>query len=151
MTHVRPKSLELEILPKQELVFAFEKSYAGSSGEPYIGPYVAYPTWNNQTLSTHGKIMYNDVTVYSIPYQEINNVGYIAPNETPTITKTLSKVVAGSSVLMDLTNDTITAPYLKAGLTAHKADGSQITGTATVTYISETKELIVPSWALEVE
>ena len=40
-----------------------------------------------------------------------------------------SKVVFGGRVVVDLTSDTVTAADLKAGVTAHGADGEQITGT----------------------
>lgn len=42
---------------------------------------------------------------------------------------TVSKVIYGGQVLMDLTNDTITADKLKKGYTAHGADGEVINGT----------------------
>lgn len=40
-----------------------------------------------------------------------------------------SKVVFGGRVLVDLTSDTVTAADLKAGVTAHGADGELIVGT----------------------
>ena len=40
-----------------------------------------------------------------------------------------SKVVLGSNVLVDLTNDTVTAETLAEGITAHGADGEPIVGT----------------------
>ena len=43
----------------------------------------------------------------------------------------VSKVVFGSQVLIDLTADTVTAGDLAEGVTAHKADGTAITGTFT--------------------
>lgn len=43
----------------------------------------------------------------------------------------ISKVVYGSTVLIDLTNDTITAEDLAEGVTAHGANGEVITGTNT--------------------
>lgn len=43
----------------------------------------------------------------------------------------VSKVVYGSTVLIDLTGDTVTAADLASGKTAHRADGEQITGTNT--------------------
>ena len=43
----------------------------------------------------------------------------------------ISKVVYGSTVLLDLTNDTITAEDLAEGVTAHGANGVLITGTNT--------------------
>jgi len=42
-----------------------------------------------------------------------------------------NKVVYGGIVLIDLTEDTVTAETLMEGYTAHSASGSLITGTAT--------------------
>lgn len=42
-----------------------------------------------------------------------------------------SKVVLGSEVLIDLTNDTVDASHLLDGYTAHGADGEAVTGTCT--------------------
>lgn len=41
-----------------------------------------------------------------------------------------NKVVFGNKVLIDLTGDTVTEEALLKGYTAHKADGTIITGTA---------------------
>ena len=41
----------------------------------------------------------------------------------------VNKVVLGSSTLIDLTADTVTADTLMQGYTAHAADGSTIVGT----------------------
>ena len=46
-------------------------------------------------------------------------------------TKTIGKVVLGDEVLIDLTDDTITAEDLKKGVTAHDKSGAAITGTNT--------------------
>ena len=43
----------------------------------------------------------------------------------------ISKVVYGSTVLIDLTSDTVSPESLVSGVTAHKSDGEQITGTNT--------------------
>ena len=43
----------------------------------------------------------------------------------------VSKVVFGSTTLIDLTADTVTAGVLASGITAHGADGEVITGTNT--------------------
>ena len=43
----------------------------------------------------------------------------------------ISKVVYGSTTLIDLTSDTVTASSLASGITAHGADGETITGTST--------------------
>ncbi len=43
----------------------------------------------------------------------------------------INKVVYGNTTLIDLTGDTVTADKLEEGITAHKADGTQITGTST--------------------
>lgn len=40
----------------------------------------------------------------------------------------VNKVVYGGTTLVDLTSDTVTADKLLAGETAHKADGTIITG-----------------------
>lgn len=40
-----------------------------------------------------------------------------------------NKVVYGGTTLIDLTSDTVTEETLLVGQTAHKADGTQITGT----------------------
>lgn len=41
----------------------------------------------------------------------------------------VNKVVYGTTVLVDLTEDTVTAATLMQGYTAHAADGSTIVGT----------------------
>ena len=40
----------------------------------------------------------------------------------------ISKVVYGTNTLIDLTSDTVTAQNLVSGITAHKADGTLVTG-----------------------
>lgn len=48
-----------------------------------------------------------------------------------------NKVIYGSTVLIDLTADTVTADNLVDGYTAHDASGEQITGTLKyITYYS---------------
>ena len=42
-----------------------------------------------------------------------------------------NKVIYGNQVLIDLTNDTVTADKILAGYTAHNAAGAAITGTCT--------------------
>lgn len=44
----------------------------------------------------------------------------------------VNKVVYSDQTLIDLTSDTVDAASLRAGLVAHNASGSQITGTAVV-------------------
>ena len=41
----------------------------------------------------------------------------------------VNKVVYGTEILIDLTNDTVTPDTLFKGCTAHRADGTIITGT----------------------
>lgn len=48
-----------------------------------------------------------------------------------------NKVVYGGKILIDLTGDTVTEDALFAGYTAHKADGTIITGTAFAGYPNE--------------
>ena len=43
----------------------------------------------------------------------------------------VNKVVDGTSVLVDLTSDTVTADKMLAGYTAHDKSGNQVTGTVT--------------------
>lgn len=43
----------------------------------------------------------------------------------------VSKVVYGTTVLVDLTADTVSAEALLQGYTAHDKTGAQVTGTAT--------------------
>ena len=43
----------------------------------------------------------------------------------------VNKVVYGSTTLIDLTSDTVTADKILAGYTAHSATGASITGTCT--------------------
>ena len=43
----------------------------------------------------------------------------------------VNKVVYGTSVLVDLTSDTVTADKMLAGYTAHDKSGNQITGNVT--------------------
>lgn len=54
----------------------------------------------------------------------------------------INQVIYGSSILIDLTNDTVAAKYLFKGKTAHLADGSTTTGTAEVKV--EGTKLIMP-------
>lgn len=42
----------------------------------------------------------------------------------------VNKVVVNDETILDLTGDTVTAADLRAGVTAHAANGEQITGTA---------------------
>ena len=49
----------------------------------------------------------------------------------------INKVVYGNNTLIDLTEDTVTAETLISGETAHKADGTQITGTAVHIVVTE--------------
>lgn len=55
----------------------------------------------------------------------------------------VNKVTYNGEVLIDLTKDTITPETLKAGVTAHAADGTSITGTAVLTVTGET--LVIPT------
>lgn len=48
-----------------------------------------------------------------------------------------NKVVYGNKTLIDLTGDTVTEETLIRGYTAHKADGTIITGTAFAGYPNE--------------
>lgn len=48
-----------------------------------------------------------------------------------------NKVVYGNKTLIDLTSDTVTEDALIRGYTAHKADGTIITGTAFAGYPDE--------------
>lgn len=48
-----------------------------------------------------------------------------------------NKVVFSNKVLIDLTGDTVTEKSLLRGYTAHKADGTIITGTAFAGYPNE--------------
>lgn len=48
-----------------------------------------------------------------------------------------NKVVYGNKTLIDLTDDTVTEETLLSGYTAHKADGTIITGTAFAGYPDE--------------
>lgn len=59
-----------------------------------------------------------------------------------------NKIILGNETLIDLTNDTVAASYLRSGYTAHGADGSPITGTAALVYDASTEELILPGWAV---
>ena len=64
----------------------------------------------------------------------------------------VSKVVYGATVLVDLTEDTVTADKLMAGYTAHDAAGNAVTGTAGATVSGEVLTLygIVSGEVLEV-
>ena len=44
----------------------------------------------------------------------------------------VNKVVYGGQTVMDISGDTVTADKLASGYTAHRKDGTQITGTATI-------------------
>lgn len=53
----------------------------------------------------------------------------------------VNKVVYGTTVLVDLTSDTVTAANLVSGVTAHAKDGSAITGSlVTQTFRTGTSE-----------
>lgn len=43
-----------------------------------------------------------------------------------------NKVVYGNQTLIDLTEDTVTAATLVSGTTAHKADGTTVTGSLVI-------------------
>ena len=60
----------------------------------------------------------------------------------------INKVVYNGSVLIDLTEDTVSAASLMAGLTAHDKSGTKITGTASVSVDGET--LVMPDGLVEV-
>lgn len=49
----------------------------------------------------------------------------------------VNKIVFNNKVLMDLTKDTVTEKALLKGYTAHKADGTVVTGTAFAGYPSK--------------
>lgn len=55
----------------------------------------------------------------------------------------VSKVVYGNTTIMDISGDTVTPATLMNGITAHKADGSAIVGTAGA-YVTG-KTLHIPS------
>ena len=58
----------------------------------------------------------------------------------------ISKVTLNGTVLMDVTQDTVVANKLMKNETAHKADGTQITGSYVApTYTSQAKTGIVPT------
>lgn len=46
----------------------------------------------------------------------------------------INKVVYSGETLVDLTGDTVTEEFLLRGYTAHKADGTQVVGTAFADY-----------------
>lgn len=54
----------------------------------------------------------------------------------------INKVIYGVTVLVDLTEDTISPEKMYKGITAHMADGSITTGTAEITV--EGQKLIMP-------
>lgn len=58
--------------------------------------------------------------------------------------------LADGTVLIDLTEDTVTDADVRSGVTAHNAAGAPIEGTASWSYDAQTEALTVPSWALEV-
>lgn len=67
-------------------------------------------------------------------------------NPGSTSSKYKNKVVYGTTVLVDLTADTVTESTLKKGATAHDASGKAITGTLTVpAEQSKTVDLSMPS------
>ena len=63
----------------------------------------------------------------------------------------VNKVVYGNTTLIDISSDTVDASHLASGYTAHLPSGIAVTGTASYTYDSQTEELTVPSWAVELE
>ena len=61
----------------------------------------------------------------------------------------VSKVVYGDTVLIDLTEDTVTPSTLASGVTAHAADGNQITGTSSSGGTGQSKT-VTPSTSAQV-
>lgn len=55
----------------------------------------------------------------------------------------VNKVIYGTTVLVDLTSDSVTSDKLYKGTTAHDKSGSSIIGTAEVTVVGT--KLIMPS------
>lgn len=62
----------------------------------------------------------------------------------------VNKVIINNQTVIDLTGDTVTATRLAAGTTAHKSDGTVITGSASIVYDAETQTLEIPSFFGEV-
>lgn len=63
----------------------------------------------------------------------------------------VNKVKYNGNTLIDLTGDTVAAEFVAEGKTFHLPSGQRVTGTAKATYNPTTKELTVPSWAVELE
>ena len=60
----------------------------------------------------------------------------------------INQIIFGTSTLIDLTQDTVTANRMYKGDTAHAKDGSIITGTAEVTV--EGTKMIMPEGLIKV-
>lgn len=54
-------------------------------------------------------------------------------------------------VLLDLTGDTVAAPYMATGYTAHDKSGQTVTGTAALVYNAADESLTMPGWVVEVQ
>lgn len=67
--------------PPEGTVEAFSPSFSvnvssevlGGGGPPYLGPYEATPTPDEQVMRTRSRTMRMDFTVHAIPYQEVSN------------------------------------------------------------------------------
>lgn len=58
-------------------------------------------------------------------------------------------VIFGGRTLVDMRSDTVTPAQLMNGVTAHGADGSQVTGTAAISYDETTEIITLPEGFLE--
>lgn len=56
----------------------------------------------------------------------------------------INKVIYGTTVLVDLTSDTVVSSKMYKGTVAHDKSGTEIIGTAEVTVNKQTETLIMP-------
>lgn len=101
--------------------------------EAYTGTYTVTPSFATQILSTDDMKMTDDVTVEAISVAHgANHTVYIGGVAADGTAENNGKVVLGDgTVLVDLTEDTVSADKVLSGYTAHDNSGAQITGECT--------------------
>lgn len=74
MTECNCACFEITFSESEEFTIDFgEVVYIDHDYDPYTGDYNVIPKTYDQVLSTNGKNMTDDVTVYEIPYAEVSN------------------------------------------------------------------------------
>ena len=58
----------------------------------------------------------------------------------------IAKVILNGTTLIDLTGDSVTAPDVLSGKTAHKKDGTVITGELTAMTTAQIQSAVTAGW-----